>query len=156
METPLGSAAATNRSLLMASLVFLALGSVFAQTEQPKRLLVNGVELHYVERGQGEPLILLHGGQGDYRAWQPQMQALSPRYRVISYSRRYHYPNENPLTREYSALIDAADLAGLIAELKLGPVHLVGTSYGAFTALALAVERPELVRSLVLAEPPIH
>lgn len=141
----------------MASLVFLVLGPVSAQTERPKRILANGVELHYIERGQGEPLILLHGGQGDYRAWQPQMQALSPRYRVISYSRRYHYPNDNPLTaRDHSALTDAADLAGLIAELELGPVHLVGTSYGAFTALALAVERPALVRSLVLAEPPIH
>lgn len=141
----------------MAALVFLALGPLSAQTELPKRVVANGVELHYIDRGQGEPLILLHGGQGDYRAWPPQMQALSPRYRVISYSRRYHYPNENPLTaRDHSALIDAADLAGLIAELELGPVHLVGTSYGAFTALALAVERPALVRSLVLAEPPIH
>lgn len=141
----------------MAVVFYLALGPVSAQTERPSRVRANGVELHYIEQGQGEPLILLHGGQGDYRAWQPQIQALSPRYRVISYSRRYHYPNDNPLTASnHSAVIDAADLAGLIAELRLGPVHLVGTSYGAFTALALAVERPELVRSLVLAEPPIH
>ena len=128
-----------------------------AQTERPTRVRANGVELHYIEQGQGEPLILLHGGQGDYRAWQPQMQGLAPRYRVISYSRRYHYPNDNPLTASnHSARIDAADLAGLIAELKLGPVHLVGTSFGALTALTLAAERPDLVRSLVLAEPPIH
>jgi pimeloyl-ACP methyl ester carboxylesterase len=97
------------------------------------------------------------GGQGDYRSWQPQMEAFAPRYRVISYSRRYHYPNANPLTStNHSALIDANDLAGLIAALRLGAVHLVGTSYGAFTALALAVKHPELVRSMVLAEPPIH
>jgi pimeloyl-ACP methyl ester carboxylesterase len=157
METSLPSATTTNRGLLMAVVFYLALGPVSAQTERPSRVRANGVELHYIEQGQGEPLILLHGGQGDYRAWQPQIQALSPRYRVISYSRRYHYPNDNPLTASnHSAVIDAADLAGLIAELRLGPVHLVGTSYGAFTALALAVERPELVRSLVLAEPPIH
>ena len=141
----------------MLALFALALCPVSAQTERPTAVRANGVELHYIEQGQGEPLILLHGGQGDYRAWQPQMQALSPLYRVISYSRRYHYPNDNPLTASnHSALIDAADLAGLIAELRLGPMRLVGTSYGAFTALALAVEHPELVRSLVLAEPPIH
>ena len=120
------------------------------------RIFVNDVELHYIEQGTGEPVVLLHGGQGDYRSWQPQMNALSSRYRVISYSRRYHYPNDNPMTAtDHSALIDAEDLAGLIAELELGRVHLVGTSYGAFTALAYAVAHPESVRSMVLAEPPV-
>lgn len=146
-----------HRRLLLATLFAFAWCTATAQSEQPTRIRVNGVELHYIEQGKGVPLILLHGGQGDYRAWQAQMQALSPRYRVISYSRRYHYPNNNPTAgSNYSALIDAVDLAALIAELKLGRVHLVGTSYGAFTALALAVQRPELVRSLVLAEPPVH
>src|SRR5262249_29773514 len=80
-----------------------------------------------------------------------------PRYRVISYSRRYHWPNENSLTStNHSALIDADDLAGLITALDLRSAHLVGTSYGAFTALALAIKHPEMVRSMVLAEPPVH
>ncbi len=126
------------------------------QTQHPSKVVVGQVELHYIVRGQGQPLILLHGGQGDYRSWTPQIQALASKYQLISYSRRYHYPNQNPLTsRNHSALIDAVDLAGLIAALKLGPVHLVGTSYGAFTALAFAIDHPELVRSLVLAEPPV-
>ncbi len=143
---------------LLAALLVLALsGPAFAQSGRPTRVVVGDVELHYIEQGQGEPLILLHGGQGDYRAWQPQIQVLASRYRVISYSRRYHYPNANPLkANNHSALVDASDLAGFIAALGTGPVHLVGTSYGAFTALALAIEHPELVRSMVLAEPPIH
>jgi pimeloyl-ACP methyl ester carboxylesterase len=120
-------------------------------------VVVGGVELHYIEQGQGEPVILLHGGQGDYRAWQAQMEALAPRYRVISYSRRYHHPNANPITStSHSALVDATDLAGFIAALNLGRVHLVGTSYGAFCALAFALQHPDGVRSMVLAEPPIH
>jgi non-heme chloroperoxidase len=119
--------------------------------------MVGDVELHYIEQGQGQVVILLHGGQGDYRAWSSLIEALAPRYRVISYSRRYHWPNANPLTvTNHSALIDADDLAGLIAALRLGAVHLVGTSYGAFTALALAIKHPELVRSMVVAEPPVH
>ena len=115
------------------------------------------VELHYIEQGQGEPLILLHGGQGDYRSWGPQMKVLSPQFRVISYSRRYNYPNNNPVTAKYrSAFTEADDLAALIRKLGLGRVHLIGTSIGAFTAIVLAVKHPAMVRSLVLAEPPVH
>jgi len=75
---------------------------------------------------------------------------------VITYSRRYNYPNHNPNIRaDHSALIEAADLALLIKSLKLGRVHLVGASYGAYTALVLALKHPELVRSLTLAEAPV-
>jgi pimeloyl-ACP methyl ester carboxylesterase len=85
------------------------------------------------------------------------MEAFSQRYRVISYSRRYNYPNENPLTASYrSAYTDADDLAAFIRHLKLGRVHLVGTSAGALAALVLATEHPRVVRSMVLAEPPVH
>jgi pimeloyl-ACP methyl ester carboxylesterase len=130
--------------------------SGLAQTP-PARVAVGDVELHYTSTGSGEPVILLHGGQGDYRAWAPQIRALAPRFRAIAYSRRYHYPNDNALTStNHSALIDADDLAGMIAGLKLGPVHLVGTSYGAYTAMAFALKHPDLVRSMVLAEPPVH
>jgi pimeloyl-ACP methyl ester carboxylesterase len=124
---------------------------------QPTQIHVRGVELHYIEAGRGEPLILLHGGQGNYRSWEPQIQALSPYYRVISYSRRYHYPNNNPLTAQnHSAYVEAEDLAAFMRQLTLARVHLVGTSISAFTALVFAVAHPEMVRSLVLAEPPVH
>jgi non-heme chloroperoxidase len=124
---------------------------------QPTKIRVRGVELHYIEQGQGEPLILLHGGQGDYRSWEPQIKAFSRQYRVISYSRRYHYPNNNPLMAEnHSAYVEADDLAAFVRKLKLGRAHLVGTSIGAVTALVLAVQHAEMVHSLVLAEPPVH
>ncbi len=141
---------------LITGFVFL-LGSVLANAQTPslQRVVVEGIELHYIEQGRGEPLILLHGGQGDYRAWRQHMDELSPHYRVISYSRRYHHPNKNPIQADYSALVDAEDLAALITELELGAVHLVGTSAGAFAALALAIEHPRMVRTLVLAEAPI-
>jgi pimeloyl-ACP methyl ester carboxylesterase len=131
--------------------------TAFGQKSEAKKISVNSVELHYIEKGEGEPLILLHGGQGDYRSWSPQIEALSPKYRVIAYSRRYNYPNDNPITSKYrSAYTEAKDLAALIRKLKLKPTHLVGTSAGALTALVLAIEQPQMVRTLVLAEPPIH
>ncbi len=145
------------RISLFHMLVLMLYGLAPGQSIQPSKIVVRGVELHYIEEGQGEQLILLHGGQGDYRSWGPQMKVLSPRYRVISYSRRYNYPNDNLLTvKNHSAYIEAADLAAFIHKLKLGRVHLVGTSMGAFTALVLAVRHPEMVRSMVLAEPPLH
>lgn len=145
------------RLALLPLLLLLLCGQAVGQSAQPTRIRVRGVELHYIEQGQGEPLILLHGGQGDYRSWEPQIKAFSQQYRVISYSRRYHYPNDNPLTaNNHSAYVEADDLAAFIRKLKLGRVHLVGTSIGAFTALVLAVKHPEMVRSLVLAEPPVH
>jgi len=144
------------RVVLLTLLFLLLCGQAIGQSAQPTKIRVRGVKLHYIEQGQGEPLILLHGGMFDYRSWEAQLKAFSQHYRVISYSRRYNYPNNNPLTaKNHSAYVEAGDLAAFIHKLKLGRVHLVGTSYGAFTALALAVEHPELVRSLVLAEPPV-
>ena len=121
-----------------------------------KTARVNGVELHYLDEGSGPPLILIHGGLGDYREWGAQMARFSARNRVIAYSRRYNYPNHNePISPDHSAIIEAEDLAALIGLLKLERVDIVGYSYGAFTALYYATRHPERVRNLVLAEPPV-
>ena len=141
--------------MVAAPLALLAAAAIAAPPE-PTKIIVNGVELHYISAGAGEPVILLHGGQGDYRSWEPQMAALSRYYRVISYSRRYNFPNHNPQTAtNHSVLVEAADLAALIKALHLKHANLVGTSMGAATALTLAIEHPNMVRSLVLAEPPL-
>jgi len=140
-------------ALLLASLAVAA----HAAPPGPTKIRVNGVELHYISAGSGEPVILLHGGQGDYRSWEPQMAELSRHYRVISYSRRYNFPNQNPQTAtEHSAKTEAADLGAFIKALRLGRVNLVGTSMGAATALTFALDNPRKVRRLVIAEPPIH
>jgi pimeloyl-ACP methyl ester carboxylesterase len=56
---------------------------------------------------------------------------------------------------DYSAMAHAKDLAEFIKALNLEPVHLVGHSYGALTALLTTIDHPELVRSLMLGEPPV-
>ena len=120
------------------------------------KVRVNGVELHYLDQGSGVPVVFVHGGLEDYRSWQGQLETFSKRYRVIAYSRRYNYPNSGAAPdSSYSALVDAEDLAALIKKLHLAPAHVVGVSYGAYTALLLAVRHPALVRSLVLSEPPL-
>ncbi len=113
-------------------------------------------QFEYIGKGQGEPVVLVHGTLGDYRSWELQMDTFAKAYRVISYSRRYHYPNQcSGNETDYSAVLHADDLAGLITGLGLESAHIVGTSYGAYTGLFLAARHPERVRSLVLGEPPV-
>jgi pimeloyl-ACP methyl ester carboxylesterase len=116
----------------------------------------NGTQLHYIEQGQGEPVVLVHGTLGDYRSWELQMDVFAQRYRTISYSRRYHHPNEcSGEETDYSAALHAEDLAGFLTGLGLDSAHVVGNSYGAYTALLLAANHPKRVRTLVLGEPPV-
>ena len=119
---------------------------------------VNTTTLAYRLVGDsGAPVIVfVHGSLGDIGDWDAQVAPFAQHYRVLTYSRRYHPPN--PIvndTQAYSPKLHAEDLAALLLSLDLAPAHVVGASYGAYTALELALEHPELVRSLVLAEPPI-
>ena len=147
---------------LIAALSFVASPS-FAQPKgappsevQTKSVRVDDVSLHYIERGEGTPIVLVHGTLGDYRTWDGQLEAFAKRHRLISYSRRYHYPNEWPTeATDFSVTIHARDLAAFIGALKLPPVHLVGHSYGAFIAFLVARDHPQVVRSLTLGEPPV-
>ena len=114
----------------------------------------NGVTLHYAEQGTGVPVIFVHGSLSNYGYWKPQVGPFAEHYRVIAYSRRYNRPNDNPPVTGYSAVTDSDDLAALIKTLHLGRVYVVGHSYGALTALFLEIRHPELLRAVVLAEPP--
>ena len=117
---------------------------------------VNQTTLHYFECGKGEPLIFVHGGLGDLHTFQRQVQEFAASFRVIAYSRRFSPPNAPPRETDVNPLSNhVADLRELITQLKATPAHLVGNSYGAYVALALAVDHPELVRRLVLGEPPV-
>lgn len=114
----------------------------------------NGITLHYVDLGKGVPVIFVHGSLSDGGYWADQVGEFAKHYRAIAYSRRYNYPNTNPARAGYSAVVDAEDLAAFIGTLHLGRVVVIGHSYGALAALFLAAKHPELVRALVLAEPP--
>jgi len=123
--------------------------------ELRKVALGTGVELNYTESGRGVPLIFVHGTLGDYSTWESQMGPFSGSYRAISYSRRYNYPNSNKMQPRHSAIVEAEDLAAFIKKLDLGRVHVIGHSYGGYTALFLSIKHPELVRTLTLSEPPV-
>lgn len=122
-----------------------------------KSLEVNDYTIHYLDKGSGSPVVFVHGGVGDYRTWEAQIEAFSKTHRVIAISRRYAFPNvqETNENNDYSVTQHAKDLSQFLKTLNLGPVHLVGHSYGAFTSLMTTLEQPELVKSLTLGEPPV-
>jgi len=117
---------------------------------------INGAQLTYQDRGQGQPVVFLHGSLADYRTWDAQVEPFARHFRVITYSRRYHWPNPWPPTDiEYSASLHAQDLNELLACLEIGQAHIIGSSYGAYIALLFARDHPSAVRSLALGEPPL-
>jgi len=128
-----------------------------AVVSELRAMRVNGAVLSYRLAGdQGTPVVFVHGSYGDLNDWSAQVHAFARTHRVFVYSRRYHPPNPPQDDGQvYSPQLHAEDLAALLPVLGLAPAHLVGTGYGAYVALALAREHPDLVRTLVLGEPPV-
>lgn len=113
----------------------------------------DGVALHVVAEGEGEPVVLLHGHTLDLRVWDEIVPALvAAGLRAIRYDQRGHGRSASPPSG-YRWGDHAADLAEVIARVAGGPAHLVGLSKGGGIALELALRRPELVRTLALIGP---
>jgi 3-oxoadipate enol-lactonase len=96
--------------------------------------------------GAGETVVLVHAGIADSRMWTPFAGLLAEDRRVVRYDLRGYGRTELPP----GPFRHVADLAAVIAATADGPVHLVGASMGGRVALDLALDRPDVVRSLVL------
>jgi len=116
---------------------------------------VGDISVFFRRYGSGEPVLLLHGGFMFAESWAGQIPALAREYQVIATDSRGHGRTAlgtRPITYRQMAI----DTAVLIEELGLGPVHLVGWSDGGCAGIGLALERPELLRSLVLIGTPFN
>lgn len=105
-------------------------------------------------RGQGRPVLLIHGTGATSAFWGEAADRLAERCEVLTYDRRgigrsAHLP---PARHD----VRAEDAAEIIRALGCGPVSVVGWSMGGIVALCLAHRHPELVRNLVLQEPPLY
>ncbi len=124
--------------------------------EDAKTAKVNGTTLAYREEGEGEPVVFVHGGLSDLRTWEQQLPAVGRSYRAITYSRRFARPNEDiDPEADDPMLPHVEDLAAFLREIDAEPAHLVWNSWGAFISLLTAVRHPDVVRTLVLEEPPV-
>jgi pimeloyl-ACP methyl ester carboxylesterase len=153
--------AARHRSILTAvvvcsSVTFASVAT--GQTTSPGSRVVdvNGTRLTYEERGDGPPVVFIHGGFADHRIWEPQRSAVPAGYRFVALTLRYFGTAPWPDKGEsFAQETHVADIAAFLKQLNAGPVVLVGRSYGAYCATLVTLRHPELVRGLVLNEPPI-
>jgi non-heme chloroperoxidase len=138
------------------ALIISAALTPLAMADEVNRVSANGTELAYVEVGQGEPVIFIHGGLQDYRMWLEHLPKFAGRYRAIAYSRRNNYPNDVSPDGMPDGAADAhgEDLAAFVRALGLSKVRVVAHSSGAHAALFFAALHPEMVVSLALNEPP--
>jgi pimeloyl-ACP methyl ester carboxylesterase len=113
------------------------------------------VHTYYEEDGAGEPLVLLHPGLADSRAFEEYLPELAQHFHVFRPDRRGHgrTPDvEGPITYE----LMAQDTIAFLEQVVGGPAYLLGHSDGAPVALLAALERPDLVRGLVFSAGVFH
>ena len=116
------------------------------------RAEVEGGAIHYLVHGNGEPVLMIHGGMIGIESFE-QVAAASALegYRTIRYDRR-GYNQSAPYVGQTTLTQQAADAAAVLADFGIERAHVVGHSAGGAVAVRLAVERPDLVQSLVLLE----
>jgi len=110
---------------------------------------LRGLDTYYEIRGTGEPLLLIHGLGSSTQDWEYQVERFASLYTVVTYDVRGHGQSAKPRGR-YSVAQFAEDAAALVEHLRLGPVHVQGISMGGMIAFQLAVDRPDLLRSLTI------
>ena len=110
---------------------------------------VNGVNYYYAIYGQGEPLLLLHGGLGQIEMFGPNLETLAKSRQVIGVDLHGHGRTELG-TRDINLIDMGRDIAALVGKLGYQQVDVLGYSLGGGVAFQVAVQQPELVRRLVL------
>ena len=127
-----------------------------AERENPpvgKFVEVDGVRLHYVELGEGEPLVLLHGNGSMIQDFASSglIETASKKYRVIAFDRPGYGHSERPRSTVWTAEAQAALIQAALDKLGVSKATVLGHSWGCSVAVALALDSPKLVGSLVLA-----
>ncbi|HEX3721163.1 MAG TPA: alpha/beta hydrolase [Nitrolancea sp.] len=112
---------------------------------------VDGAKLYYESSGSGPAVVFVHAGIADSSMWDEQFEALAGEYKVVRYDMR----NFGQTVADEAAFADWEDLDALLHALSIDSAVIIGASMGATVAVGLALERPELVRGLVLIAPGI-
>ena len=107
------------------------------------------IELYYEEAGEGYPIVLGHGGFSDITEWDPQVEALSKRFRVIRYDRRgcgRSRPRDVPQLAE----LWVEDLRRFMLNLGLERAYLGGVSYGGMLLIEFLLKHQEMCRAALI------
>jgi 2-succinyl-6-hydroxy-2,4-cyclohexadiene-1-carboxylate synthase len=112
---------------------------------------IGDVDYHVEVKGQGEPLVLLHGFTGSGETWRNHVGDFSQNFRVVTIDLLGHGQTDSPADPDrYRIEHAASDLIAIFDRLELGQVHLLGYSMGARLALYTAVHHPVRIQTLTL------
>ena len=116
-------------------------------------ITVNGVRLHYFERGTGTPLVLLHGNGSMIEDFQCSglIDLAAKKYRVIAFDRPGFGHSERPRSTIWTPAAQADLIAAALKEIGVTRAIVLGHSWGTLVALALAMKYPQEVQALILA-----
>lgn len=116
---------------------------------------VNGIRMHYVSAGDGDPVVLLHGFPQFWYAWRHQIPALAKHFKVIVPDLRGYGKTDKPAkVADYRADIIASDIADLIRALGYKKAHIAGHDWGGAIAWNIALKHPEVVDRLAVLNCP--
>src|SRR4051794_25057542 len=150
-----GAVLAASAAVLAASALLNAYLARRAEREHPpagRFVEVGGVRLHYLERGEGPPVVLLHGNVVTAEDWvlSGVLDRVAERHRVVAFDRPGFGHSDRPRGSAWTAAEQADLLRRALARLGVGRPVVVGHSWGTNVALALALADPAAVRGLVL------
>ena len=133
------------------SISLISSSASFAQAPQSKFAEVNGVKLHYLVAGKGDPVVLLHGFAQTSHMWRPLIAKLSDKHTVIAPDLRGFGQSSTP-DGGYTKKAMAQDIHALVKSLKYDRIRLVGHDIGLMVAYAYAAQYPSEVDRIVLME----
>ncbi len=107
--------------------------------------------IYYEVTGAGEPLVLSHGAGGNHAIWFEQVAFFSRNYKVVTWDQR-SFGNSTDHAGRHNAEAFAADLLALLDHLEIDRAHLAGQSMGGWTTVRFALDHPDRVRSVILAD----
>ncbi|KAJ4268985.1 hypothetical protein NW762_003056 [Fusarium torreyae] len=141
-------------------LAFAALASAAAATSNfddwaHGRVALNDVSIHFRYAGSGPPLLLVHGNPQHSLTWQFIGPILAQNYTVIAPDNRGAGDSSIPPDGNYTAAASAADLKGVLDFLNITSAYVFAHDKGVGMATALAIQHPDLVKRLALAEYPL-
>ena len=139
------------RSLAVALLTIAFVTAASAQVTQSHYADVNGIRLHYLQAGSGEPIVLLHGFAETSHMWLPLIKELAKNHTVIAPDLRGYGSSSAP-AEGYTKAAMARDVRTLVTQLGHKSIELVGHDIGLMVAYAYAAQYPTEVKRIVLMD----
>ena len=114
---------------------------------------VDEANLHFVMKGNGQPVVLIHGNPGSCQDWSRLYVPISRRYRAVAFDRPGHGHSERPNHRPITVEVQAEMLHAALVQLRIERPLVVGHSWGGSLALVYALKFPDEISGLVLLAP---